>query len=263
MHNIIYNGTDNVMNHEQTHYWGAFVDNTPPVADAGPDQEVQVGTIVTFDGDQSFDLGGIINYTWSFFDDGNVTLYWRNTSHMFGTSGSFLVTLVVKDIMGYTGTDATWVNVTAPPSAPTNLTVEQGERGELRLTWNPVNDVAGYNLYRANISGGPHKQVDEEIITSPLFNDTGLPDATTFYYTVTAVDFWEGESPPSLEASGMTMTVGEDGTLGEYWWVLLLLTSIVIVLVILFMRRRKLEGEEPPDDESLSPEPQRSETDDA
>ena len=263
MHNIFYNSTDNVKNHERINTWGAFVDNTPPVADAGPDQDVPMGALVTFEGNQSFDLGGINNHTWSFFDGGNVTLYWRNPSHIFEVSGDFLVTLVVKDIMGYTDTDTMWVNVTVPPVTPKNLTVESGERGELKLTWDPVEDVVGYNLYRANISGGPYIQVNEEIITHPLFNDTGLPDATTFYYTVTAVDFLAEESPPSLEASGMTMAVGEDGILGEYWWVLLLLGSIIFVLIVLFMRRRKLEGENPPDDESPSPEPQRSETDDA
>jgi hypothetical protein len=44
--------------------------NLPPVADAGPDQSVLVGQVVTFDGDQSYDPNGTplsaLTFTWNF-----------------------------------------------------------------------------------------------------------------------------------------------------------------------------------------------------
>ncbi|MCK4267116.1 MAG: hypothetical protein KAX31_07520, partial [Thermoplasmata archaeon] len=59
-------------------------DNDDPVADAGPDQTVDEGTIVTFDGSGSTDNIGMVNYTWT-FNDGvqDVALYDVAPSHNF------------------------------------------------------------------------------------------------------------------------------------------------------------------------------------
>ncbi len=46
-----------------------------PTANAGPDQRVDEGTIVTFDGSGSTDNVGIVNYTWTFNDGTRTFLY--------------------------------------------------------------------------------------------------------------------------------------------------------------------------------------------
>jgi PKD repeat protein len=101
-------------------------DGDPPVADAGPDQQVTPGDIVTFDGTASFDPGhlgepiidGIANWTWT-FDDGTgpKTEWGPNPTHQFNIPGIYTVTLMVTDnappVTGgpYTDTDTMDVTV--------------------------------------------------------------------------------------------------------------------------------------------------------
>lgn len=92
-------------------------DTTPPVADAGPDQTVPEGTLVTFDGSGSTDNLGIQSYTWTFNDGGPQSLSGVSPSYPFARFGVFLVTLTVTDFLGNTGSDTmtvTVVDVTPP-----------------------------------------------------------------------------------------------------------------------------------------------------
>ena len=77
---------------------GAFevVDTTAPIAAAGADRIVDLGTQVTLDGTASTDKGGIISYTWTFM------------------VGTYIVTLTVVDSSGNTGSDTAVVSVVEP-----------------------------------------------------------------------------------------------------------------------------------------------------
>jgi hypothetical protein len=78
-------------------------DNTPPVAEAGPDQTVKPGAEVVFNGSASTDNIGMTNYTWSF----NTTtlngsgeshiLYGPVTNFTFDDEGAYVVNLTVSD----------------------------------------------------------------------------------------------------------------------------------------------------------------------
>ncbi|MFQ5908709.1 MAG: carboxypeptidase regulatory-like domain-containing protein, partial [Thermoplasmata archaeon] len=94
------------------------VDNTPPTADAGADQPIAPGTLVTFDGSGSTDNVGITNFTWTFQDSGPVTLYGVLPSHTFNAGGDYLVTLSVTDGASNADADTMWVNVTFDTEAP-------------------------------------------------------------------------------------------------------------------------------------------------
>lgn len=84
----------------------------PPVADAGPDQTVTVGDDVTFDGGDSTDDVGIVNYTWTFtYDDDTVTLYGVEPEFTFDVVGEYEVTLTVMDIEDQTSTDTVTITV--------------------------------------------------------------------------------------------------------------------------------------------------------
>ena len=84
--------------------------NHNPVANAGPDQTVQVGQLATFDGSQSFDPDGTAptSYDWNFGDSqtGNGAI----VSHAFASPGIYTVTLTVNDGL-LTGTDTVSVIV--------------------------------------------------------------------------------------------------------------------------------------------------------
>jgi PKD repeat protein len=76
-----------------------------PVANAGPDQTVNQGDSVTFDGSASTDGEGITDYSWCFTDGVLVTLSGVGPTHLFNTPGVYLVTLTVEDAAGNIATD--------------------------------------------------------------------------------------------------------------------------------------------------------------
>ncbi|MFQ5908027.1 MAG: PKD domain-containing protein, partial [Thermoplasmata archaeon] len=90
-------------------------DTTSPTADAGPDQTVEVEAVVTFDGSGSSDNVGVANYTWTFQDDGSVTLSGAGPSYSFSTPGEYVVTLTVRDAAGHEGTATVTITVVLPP----------------------------------------------------------------------------------------------------------------------------------------------------
>jgi hypothetical protein len=72
--------------------------NSPPIANAGSDQMVVVGDLVSFDGSASWDDMQIVNYTWSFwYDDSLWQLYGVSPTFEFWTAGVYNVTLTVRD----------------------------------------------------------------------------------------------------------------------------------------------------------------------
>ena len=91
----------------------APAEGAPPIADAGPDQIVTQREYVTFDGRDSSDDVGIVNYTWTFVYGNNTwTLYGEvNSSFFFAIPGRYSVTLNVTDEEGGFDTDVMVVTV--------------------------------------------------------------------------------------------------------------------------------------------------------
>jgi chitodextrinase len=73
-------------------------DREAPVADAGPDQTVPIGTAVVLDGSGSSDDKGIKSYEWMVVE-GSETVFHRGekVTHLFGAPGQYNVTLTVTD----------------------------------------------------------------------------------------------------------------------------------------------------------------------
>jgi poly(3-hydroxybutyrate) depolymerase len=82
--------------------------------------------------------------------------------------------------------------------APTDLTASAATTSSMVLSWTGVTGASGYNLYR----GG--SRVNTELITATSTTDTGLAPATTYTWTVRAVDAAGRESPASAPATGTT-----------------------------------------------------------
>jgi parallel beta-helix repeat protein len=88
-----------------------------PTADAGPDQNVSIGDIVSFSGIGSWDLDGwIVNYTWD-FGGGNFR-YGMNVTYSYPVDGIYMVTLTVTDNDGFTGTDTCNITVSSANEPP-------------------------------------------------------------------------------------------------------------------------------------------------
>lgn len=88
------------------------VENAIPVADAGPNQSVQTGSNVTFDGSGSSDpAGGALTYDWDFDGDGTVDATGVTPVHSFASAGDYTATLTVTEPDGATATDTVTITV--------------------------------------------------------------------------------------------------------------------------------------------------------
>jgi glycosidase/fibronectin type 3 domain-containing protein len=88
-----------------------------------------------------------------------------------------------------------------PTAPPTGLEVTAEGDGTVSLAWLSVPDAVGYNVYRSPLSGGGWEKVNSEPLTSTGIVDSGLQNARTYYYVVTAVDASGNESAHSEEIS--------------------------------------------------------------
>jgi len=64
------------------------------------------------------------------------------------------------------------------------------------LTWTASTspNVAGYNIYRATVSGGPYTMVNTSLVTGTAYTDTTVQAGQTYYYVATAVDTSSNQS---------------------------------------------------------------------
>ena len=94
-----------------------------------------------------------------------------------------------------------------PPTVPTGLSATGFSSTQVNLSWNPSSDnvsVAGYRVFRnATQVGSPG---------TTLFQDTGLQPATTYSYTVAAIDGAGNMSAQSAPVNGTTQSSPPDNT---------------------------------------------------
>jgi fibronectin type 3 domain-containing protein len=90
----------------------------------------------------------------------------------------------------------------SPPSTPTGLAAVASGAG-IALSWNDNTEpnLAGYNVYRSNASGGTYTKINSTLILASDFNDVAAPIGTS-YYKVTAVDTAGNESLKSVDVNG-------------------------------------------------------------
>ena len=88
---------------------------------------------------------------------------------------------------------------TPGPVSPTGLTATAGD-GQVALNWNAAPGAASYNLKRSLVSGGPYS-VRTNGLASTNYTETGLTNATTYYYVVSTTSASCGESTNSAPAS--------------------------------------------------------------
>ncbi|MGE5206030.1 MAG: alpha-amylase family glycosyl hydrolase [Chlamydiota bacterium] len=94
------------------------------------------------------------------------------------------------------------VNLT-PPEAVTGLHVTNEGNAQVSVSWNGASGTVSYNVYHSPVSGGGYIKVNSAPVTDTSFTDTGLSNAVTYYYVVTAVDSAGNESGLSDEVSAM------------------------------------------------------------
>lgn len=74
----------------------------------------------------------------------------------------------------------------------------------VNLTWSSSSSgLAGYNIYRGTMSGGPYAKVNSTLVPTAAYADTTVQSGTTYYYVTTAVDSTGAESMYSNEATAV------------------------------------------------------------
>jgi hypothetical protein len=87
--------------------------NNPPLANAGPDRTVTLGSVVNFSGIASMDDRGIISYIWDFDASDGITneAYGIETNKTYTKRGTYIVTLIVIDTDGQKDLDTLTLTV--------------------------------------------------------------------------------------------------------------------------------------------------------
>jgi HYDIN/CFA65/VesB family protein len=83
----------------------------------------------------------------------------------------------------------------------------QGVSHSVTLTWAPSSSaVAGYDVYRSEISGGPYSKLDPSVVPADTFVDSTVQAGLTYYYVVTSVSSGGTQSADSAQASATVPT---------------------------------------------------------
>lgn len=70
------------------------------------------------------------------------------------------------------------------------------EKEEIRIKWNPISNIKGYNVYRSNEENGLYeKKNDFLILGSSVFNDTEVEVTSVYYYKISVVTLSGNELP--------------------------------------------------------------------
>jgi PKD repeat protein len=190
--------------------------NEDPVADAGPDQTVDEGDTVTFDGSGSSDADDdMLTYDWDFGDGSNGSGV--GPTHIYTDNGTYTVILTVDDGNGGIGTDE--MTVTVNNVAPTaNAGVDQtANEGDLVLLdgsfSDPGSDDTQTFLWHVTASNGQviADGTGEDFSFTPDDNGTYTID-----YTVTDDDSGAGSDQVIVTVSNVDPdNVAIDAAVGE------------------------------------------------
>jgi hypothetical protein len=145
-------------------------------------------------------------YDTTFFHDSNFE--WEHTYYYHVTP----ITQVLKNgkvVAEVEGDDSPEVKVftkdTFPPAQPSGVQAVfsgTGQKPFIDVTWAPntEEDLAGYNVYRHEQGTTPQK-INTELVKSPSFRDDNVQPGHTYFYSVSAIDLRNNESPRSEETS--------------------------------------------------------------
>ncbi|MCK5559203.1 MAG: Ig-like domain-containing protein, partial [Thermoplasmata archaeon] len=169
------------------------LDNTDPIADAGDDATIDVGTDFVFNGTGSSDNLGILSYEWTFVYDGtDQSLTGMSPSFTFDIAGEYEVTLTVTDQVGNTATDTIMVNVTVTIELPTVVDTDPAHNSTqvpvtttVTITFSlPMNITSVENALVISPSVGSTLTWNQDNTTLTITFTTVLTDNTTYTITI-------------------------------------------------------------------------------
>ena len=89
-------------------------------------------------------------------------------------------------------------------NSPTTETLSGTGVHSVDVSWQPsTSNVAGYNVYRGSVSGGPYTKINVSLVNGTAYADKSVQPGQTYYYVATAVDSSNTESPYSTQTSAV------------------------------------------------------------
>ncbi len=179
---------------------GADWTQTSSWTQVGSDQSISPGAYATMTRSITSNISNYIDGT------GKITWGIYETTSSEATHVNYLEMMVTAD--------------TIPPVAPTGLSAKAGI-ATILLDWNDnsESDLAGYNVYRSTVSGGPYTKQNTSLISTSEYINDGVTSGTAYYYVVTAVDTSSNESDDSDEISVAPVFAAEGtGAVLCEWW---------------------------------------------
>ena len=78
------------------------------------------------------------------------------------------------------------------------------QQHSVSLSWTCAGSaIAGYNVYRGGVAGGPYTKINSSLDTTPAYGDNSVTAGQTYYYVTTAIDGSGMESAYSNEAQAV------------------------------------------------------------
>lgn len=202
-------------------------DESPPLADAGPDQIVYEDTPVTFDGSGAHDNIGIISYTWVFTDEIQQVLTGVGPVYTFANPSTYTILLNVSDGAGHHATDTfaiTVLDVTIPiANAGRNRTVMVNT--EVGFNASDSSDNVGIISYEWNFGDG--------------FSGTGTATAHTYAEAGTyIVKLTVRDKAGNSAADSIIVTVEKAENANDVILILGGIIGIVIIAAYIIKKRK-------------------------
>jgi fibronectin type 3 domain-containing protein len=99
------------------------------------------------------------------------------------------------NVIGTVNGNISIVSSASGSPATVSLTGTGVVQHSVELTWNAsTSTVAGYNVYRSTVSGGPYAKINSSLVTALSYIDSTVQMGATYYYVTTAVDAQGNES---------------------------------------------------------------------
>lgn len=118
-----------------------------------------------------------------------------------GQNSTFSIAFTPSSAGTVTGSVSLVSNAT---NSPTTETLSGTGIHIVDLSWQAsTSAVAGYNVYRGTVSGGPYTKVNSSLLSSTNYMDATVQAGQTYYYVATAVDSSNDESAYSAQTSAV------------------------------------------------------------
>ena len=186
---VTLNVTDDAENWHNDNMTVTVNDTTNPIANAGPNRNVDQHENITFNGSGSSDNVAIVNYSWTFNDVGSQTLNGINPWYVFDNAGIFNITLNVTDGAGnwHNDTIIVVVNDTEKPNLMIDNSPNSGTTGDnfqfnISVSDNMNIDTVFVNWTHGNLGGNISLAEINGYWTATVRLDGDLGDLTYYIY---------------------------------------------------------------------------------